>query len=227
MNGESAPSWPIKINVGKNKNYVTPFVNLFDVAEKWNKDDGLQITRNVLDQGYAIYTFNFALSNLGEAYSNFVRQGNVRLEVKFASKALSCLAYAEFLVMLEIHPVKGIRYTEDFEYEFETVKSAIKKTATSLGCLKEFLIIISHHRKSINTCPCTYTCYTNPSQIQGQHWVVFWFENWKQTEYFGMLQDSYCAVNSLCLFKKKKKMNADMCIYNHVSTKNESAQTCK
>jgi len=38
VNGESIPASPIKMDVGDNKNIVTPFVNLFESAEKWNKD---------------------------------------------------------------------------------------------------------------------------------------------------------------------------------------------
>ena len=48
----------MKMDVGTNKNYVTLFVNLFEVAEKWNKDAGLQIDRTMLDQGYAVYAFS-------------------------------------------------------------------------------------------------------------------------------------------------------------------------
>ncbi|XP_033758272.1 uncharacterized protein F54H12.2-like [Pecten maximus] len=33
VNGESIPARPIKMDVGDNRNYVTPFVNLFEVAE--------------------------------------------------------------------------------------------------------------------------------------------------------------------------------------------------
>ena len=36
VNGVSVPTRPMKMDVGKNKNMVTPFVSLFEVAEKWN-----------------------------------------------------------------------------------------------------------------------------------------------------------------------------------------------
>ena len=38
VNGESIPARPMKIDVGVNNNCVTPFVNLYEVAEKWNKN---------------------------------------------------------------------------------------------------------------------------------------------------------------------------------------------
>jgi hypothetical protein len=114
VNGESIPGRPMKIDVGKNQNYVAPFVNLFDVTDKWNKDAGLQITRTMFGHGYAIYAFNLAPNDLGEAYLNLVRQGNVRLEVRFAkntTETLNCLAYAEFPALLEIDQSREIKYT--------------------------------------------------------------------------------------------------------------------
>ena len=60
VNGESVPTRPMKMDVGKNKNYVTPFINLFEVVEKWNKDAGLQMNRNMFYQGFAVYAFSIA-----------------------------------------------------------------------------------------------------------------------------------------------------------------------
>ncbi|XP_065943389.1 uncharacterized protein F54H12.2-like [Magallana gigas] len=115
VNGESMPARPMKIDVGTNQNYVTLFVNLFEAAEKWNKDAGLEVTRSQFGKGYAIYAFNLAPSDLGEEYLNLVRQGNVRLEVKFAAdttETLNCLAYAEFPALLEVDQSRDIKYTK-------------------------------------------------------------------------------------------------------------------
>ena len=115
VNGESMPARPMKIDVGTNQNHVTPFVNLFEAAEKWNKDAGLEITRSQFAKGYAIYAFSLAPSDLGEEYLNLVRQGNVRLEVKFAVstvETLTCLAYAEFPVRLGVDQLRDIKYTK-------------------------------------------------------------------------------------------------------------------
>ena len=114
VNGESIPARPMKMDVGKNKNYVTPFVNLFEAAEKWNKDAGLQINRSRFDQGFAIYAFNLAPSDLGEEYINLVRQGSVRLEVRFSTnttETLNCLAYAEFPALIEVDHSREVKYT--------------------------------------------------------------------------------------------------------------------
>ena len=76
VNGETIPARPMKTDIGTNRNYVTAFVNLFEVAEKWNKDAGLQIDRDMFVEGYVIYAFNSAPSDLGEDYINLVRQGS-------------------------------------------------------------------------------------------------------------------------------------------------------
>jgi len=115
VNGESVPARPMKMDLGNNANYVTPFVNLFEVAEKWNKDAGLEITRDKFKQGCAIYAFSLAPSDLGEEYINLVRQGSVRLEVKFATnttETLNCLAYAEFPALIEVDQTRNVKYTQ-------------------------------------------------------------------------------------------------------------------
>ena len=114
VNGESIPARPMKMDIGSNKNYITSFVNLFEVAEKWNKDAGLQIDRMMFDQGYAIYALSIAANDLGEEYINLVRQRSLRLELKFATnttETLNCLAYAEFPALIEVDQSREVRYT--------------------------------------------------------------------------------------------------------------------
>lgn len=103
VNGEGVPARPIKMNTGVNQNYVTPYENLLEACEKWNEDMGLEITRRMFNEGYAIYAFNIALNGLGEQCINLVRQGSVRLEVKFATntpETYNCLAFADFQALI-------------------------------------------------------------------------------------------------------------------------------
>lgn len=114
VNGESLPARPMKIDTDKNRNHVTAFVNLFEVCDKLNKDAGLKITRTKFAEGYAVYAFSLAPSDLGEEYLNLVRQGSVRLEIKFTAnttETLNCLAYAEFPALIEIDQSRDIKYT--------------------------------------------------------------------------------------------------------------------
>lgn len=81
------------------------------MAEKWNKDSGLNITRKMFSEGYTVYAFSIAPSDLGEEYMNLVRQGSIKLEVKFAThttETLNCLAYAEFPALLEIDQSRNL-----------------------------------------------------------------------------------------------------------------------
>lgn len=115
VNGESLPSRPLKIDTGVNQNYVSAFVNLFEVAEKWNKDAGLEITRETFGKGYTIYAFSLAPCDLGDEYLNLIRQGNIRFEVKFSAattETLNCIAYAEFPALIEIDHSRDIKYTQ-------------------------------------------------------------------------------------------------------------------
>jgi hypothetical protein len=41
MNSESIPAKSMKIDVGENNHCANPFVNVYEVPEKWNKDFGL------------------------------------------------------------------------------------------------------------------------------------------------------------------------------------------
>jgi hypothetical protein len=76
VNGESLPARPLKLDMGANQNYVSAFVNLFEVSEKWNKDAGLQVGPSRFGKGYALFAFNLAPTDLGESYLNLVRQGS-------------------------------------------------------------------------------------------------------------------------------------------------------
>lgn len=104
----------MKMDVGNNRNYVTPFVNLFEVAEKWNRDAGLMITRENYAKGFAVYAFCLSPCDLGAEYINLVRKGNVRLEVKFGTtttETLNCIAYAEFPALIEVDESRDVKYT--------------------------------------------------------------------------------------------------------------------
>ena len=53
-------------------------------------------------------------NDLGEEYINLVRQGSIRLEVKFAantSETLNCIAYVEFPALLEVDHAREVKYT--------------------------------------------------------------------------------------------------------------------
>lgn len=114
VNGKCVNTRPLYIDVARNL-HVTPLVELFETAEKWNKDQGLHIDRNRFGRGYAIYCFNIAPSDLGDHYTNLVHQGSARLEMKFESvttTTLSCIAVGEFPALLEIDVNRDVKYMQ-------------------------------------------------------------------------------------------------------------------
>ncbi|KHF23990.1 hypothetical protein [Solemya velum gill symbiont] len=114
VNGESVPARPMQMDLSINKNYVTPYVNLIETCDRWNKDEGFAISRDMFDKGCAIYGFNLAPGDYGGDYINLIRHGNLRLEVKFATpttETYNCLAYAEFPALLEIDRTRDVKFT--------------------------------------------------------------------------------------------------------------------
>jgi hypothetical protein len=48
----------MRIDTGRNQNYISPYVILFEAAEKLNKSAGLQIKLFMFGKGYVIYAFS-------------------------------------------------------------------------------------------------------------------------------------------------------------------------
>ena len=112
VNGESLPSRPMRLT---SSNFVTAFVNLFEASEKWNKNAGLRITRSNFAKGFCVYCFTISPSDLGEDFIGLVKQGSLRLEIRFqsnTSETLNCLACAEFPALLEIDQSRDVKYTQ-------------------------------------------------------------------------------------------------------------------
>jgi len=69
------------------------------------KDEGLFVSREDYARGYALYAFDLS-ADLGEDdHFSLVRQGSVRLALKFAralAATVSVVAYAEFENIIEV-----------------------------------------------------------------------------------------------------------------------------
>ena len=85
--------------------YIRGYESLFTGTGKQFKDEGLYISREDYQNGYALYAFDLT-ADLGEDdHFNLVRQGNVRLALKFAEalpETISVVAYAEFENVIEV-----------------------------------------------------------------------------------------------------------------------------
>ena len=85
--------------------YIRAYESLFTGTGKQFRDEGLYISREDYANGYALYAFDLT-ADLGEDdHFNLVRQGNVRLALKFAralEETISVVAYAEFENVIEV-----------------------------------------------------------------------------------------------------------------------------
>ena len=112
VNGEPTPVRPLKTDFGNNRNYVTALCNLYQVSEKWYRDEGLVIDRDEFSRGYAIYAFDLDHNDLGEGYINLVHQGNVGVYARFATATtatVSALAFCEYPGLLLVDQAREIR----------------------------------------------------------------------------------------------------------------------
>jgi len=91
--------------------YIRAYDTLFAGTGKLSKDEGLFITREDYSNGYALYAFDLS-ADLGEDdHFNLVRQGNVRLALKFSvalNATVSVIAYAEFENIIEVDRDRNI-----------------------------------------------------------------------------------------------------------------------
>ena len=88
-----------------NHQYIRAFNSLFAGTGKLYKDEGLFIRRADYSGGYTLYAFDLT-ADLGEDdHFSLVRQGSVRLALKFAdalADTVSVIAYAEFENVIEV-----------------------------------------------------------------------------------------------------------------------------
>ena len=95
---------PIQPNYGDSL-YIRAYNSLFGGTGKLCKDEGLHIDRTDYADGYALYAFDLT-ADLGEDdHFSLVRQGSVRLALKFAvalPATVTVVAYAEFENVIEV-----------------------------------------------------------------------------------------------------------------------------
>jgi hypothetical protein len=104
LDGQQISARPLELNFA-NHQYKTAYSTLFHGTGKWLKDEGTDISREDFAKGYALYAFNLTPDLAKQGHFNLVKQGNVRLDIKFAQplvNTINVVAYAEFENILEI-----------------------------------------------------------------------------------------------------------------------------
>ncbi|XP_061190601.1 uncharacterized protein F54H12.2-like [Saccostrea echinata] len=114
INGESVPGRPLQTDFTAG-HFSTAYTRLFEACGKWNRDEGLIITRSNFGNGYSLFVFTIDPCGFGEEYLNLIRRGNTRLELKFkqaTTKAANVLVFATFSSLLEIDRSRDINYIQ-------------------------------------------------------------------------------------------------------------------
>ena len=95
---------PIALNYA-DKHYIRAYNTLFSGTGKICRDEGIDIDRNDYANGYALYAFDLTADLGDEDHFNLMRQGSVRLVLKFGAaleQTVTVVAYAEFENVIEI-----------------------------------------------------------------------------------------------------------------------------
>ena len=85
--------------------YIRAYSTIFAGTGKLGADEGLFVDRNDYGNGYALYAFDLTADLGEEDHFSLVRQGSVRLALKFPEAlgdTVTVIAYAEFENVIEI-----------------------------------------------------------------------------------------------------------------------------
>jgi hypothetical protein len=105
INGKIVNSSPLKMNYKKDS-YMLPYIFSFIFTGNQLVDDGYMVDRVAYKHGYSLYAFDLTADlAANEPYSSPQQQGNVRLEITFASplaKVCNLIIHSETQDVVEI-----------------------------------------------------------------------------------------------------------------------------
>ncbi|GBM14486.1 Uncharacterized protein F54H12.2 [Araneus ventricosus] len=104
VDGNPISSKPLEPDYSNGQS-IRAFNSLLVGSGKLASNKGIYINRDEFIQGYTLYAFDLTPDLCDGSHLNLVNQGNLRIELKFASaleKTISVLVYAEFQNMIEI-----------------------------------------------------------------------------------------------------------------------------
>ena len=114
INGVSYPHRPYKLDFDTER-YLSAYLNLLDSAEINLSKDGLIIERKEFASGYALYSFVLDPTYIDQQYINLVKQGNTRLEMRFATplkESVTCIVYSEYPSLIEVDNTRNINFVQ-------------------------------------------------------------------------------------------------------------------
>ena len=112
LDGHSQYIRPISANFAAH-NSIEAYMSLFNSTNKNQKDEGNDISREEYSRGFTLYGFDLSPDLSEGDHFNLVREGNVRLELKFSAampNTVNAIVYSEFENVLEIDRTRNIIY---------------------------------------------------------------------------------------------------------------------
>ena len=95
----------------ENHQSLSGYLSLFTGSGKYRRDEGLDIDRQQYECGYTLFAYNLSPDLSEEGYFNLVKEGSIRVELKFATAlphTINVIAYAEFESIIEINREKQV-----------------------------------------------------------------------------------------------------------------------
>jgi hypothetical protein len=91
--------------------FIGAYMEMFAGSGKLYRDEGNAISRSDFANGYALYAFDLSPDLAEEGHFNLVKQGGVRLSLKFGAalpNTVTFVAYAEFENVIEIDRSRNV-----------------------------------------------------------------------------------------------------------------------
>lgn len=110
LDGQQQQIRPLELNYANN-GYLAGYMTLFSGTGKQFRDEGCEIQRDEYPGGYALYAFDLTPDMAEEGHFNLIKEGNVRVDVKFdvgLPNTINVIAYAEFENIIEIDRSKNV-----------------------------------------------------------------------------------------------------------------------
>ena len=95
----------------ENHQTLAGYLSLFAGSGKYRRDEGLDIDREEYERGYTLFAYDLSPDLTEEGYFNLVKEGSIRVELKFAQalpNTINVIAYAEFESIIEINREKQV-----------------------------------------------------------------------------------------------------------------------
>ncbi|MES9902023.1 MAG: hypothetical protein ABW168_04985 [Sedimenticola sp.] len=113
VDGISVSGNPMKLNFedSAGSNCINVFTSILECSGKWLNDAGIQLNRDDINGGYALFAYQLEPLFDEGGYLTLLKQGNVRLDVQF-SKSLpepaTCIIYSEYPGYFEVDQSRNI-----------------------------------------------------------------------------------------------------------------------